>query len=60
MLSLDNCYNAQELREFEGRIKKIFPSEKIEYEAELKIDGLGIAIIYRNGKLNFSLRKDRV
>ncbi len=50
MLSLDNCYNAQELREFEGRIKKIFPSEKIEYEAELKIDGLGIAIIYRNGK----------
>lgn len=50
MLSLDNCYNAQELREFEGRIKKIIPSEKIEYEAELKIDGLGIAIIYRNGK----------
>lgn len=50
MLSLDNCYNAQELRDFEGRIKKIIPSEKIEYVAELKIDGLGIAIIYRNGK----------
>jgi len=52
MLSLDNCYNAQELREFEGRIKKIIPSEKIEYVAELKIDGLGIAIIYRNGKFS--------
>ncbi len=50
MLSLDNCYNAQELGDFEGRIKKIIPSEKIEYVAELKIDGLGIAIIYRNGK----------
>ena len=49
MLSLDNSYNEQELREFEGRIKKIIPSEKIEYVAELKIDGLGIAIIYRDG-----------
>lgn len=50
MLSLDNCYNEQELREFEGRVKKIIPSDKIEYVAELKIDGLGIAIIYRSGK----------
>jgi len=49
MLSLDNCYNEQELREFEGRIKKIIHSEKIKFVAELKIDGLGIAIIYRNG-----------
>jgi len=49
MLSLDNVYNEHELREFEGRVKKIIPSEKIEYVAELKIDGLGIAIIYRNG-----------
>jgi DNA ligase (NAD+) len=52
MLSLDNCYDEQELRDFEGRIKKIIPSEKIEYVAELKIDGLGIAVIYRNGKFS--------
>ena len=50
MLSLDNCYNEEELREFEGRIRKIIPSDKLEYVAELKIDGLGIAVIYRNGK----------
>ena len=50
MLSLDNCYNAQELEEFEGRIKKIIPSEKINYVAELKIDGLGIVLVYRKGK----------
>jgi DNA ligase (NAD+) len=49
MLSLDNGYNEQDLRDFEGRIKKIIPSDKIEYVAELKIDGLGISIIYRNG-----------
>lgn len=50
MLSLDNCYNVEELMEFEERIKKIIPSEKIEYVAELKIDGLGISVLYRDGK----------
>lgn len=50
MLSLDNCYSIEELREFEERIKRIIPGEKIEYVAELKIDGLGISTIYRDGK----------
>lgn len=50
MLSLDNCYSIEELREFEERIKKIIPSQKIEYVVELKIDGLGISVIYRQGK----------
>jgi len=50
MLSLDNCYSVEELREFEERIKKIIPSQKIEYVVELKIDGLGISVIYRQGK----------
>lgn len=50
MLSLDNCYSFEELQEFEERIKKIIPKEKIEYVAELKIDGLGISIIYQAGK----------
>ncbi|MDH4218909.1 MAG: NAD-dependent DNA ligase LigA [Candidatus Aminicenantes bacterium] len=50
MLSLDNCYNKEELREFEERIKRIIPEQKIDYVAELKIDGLGISVIYRNGK----------
>jgi DNA ligase (NAD+) len=50
MLSLDNCYSTEELREFEERIKRIIPEEKIEYVAELKIDGLGISTMYRDGK----------
>ncbi len=50
MLSLDNCYSIEELREFEERIKRIIPGEKIEYVAELKIDGLGISVMYRDGK----------
>jgi len=50
MLSMDNCYSIEELREFEEKIKRIIPGEKIEYVAELKIDGLGISTIYRDGK----------
>lgn len=50
MLSLDNCYSREELKEFEERIKKIVPSEKIDYVAELKIDGLGLSAIYRDEK----------
>lgn len=50
MLSLDNCYSFEELEDFEDRIKKTITGEKIEYVAELKIDGLGISVVYRGGK----------
>jgi len=50
MLSLDNCFTVEELREFEERIKRLLPGEKIEYVAELKIDGLSISILYKGGK----------
>lgn len=50
MLSLDNCYSVEELKEFEERIKRLLPSQKIEYVAELKIDGLGISVLYRDRK----------
>ena len=50
MLSLDNCYSVEELESFQDRLKKNLPDEKIQYVAELKIDGLGISITYREGK----------
>jgi len=50
MMSMDNCYTEEELRDFEDRIQRFLPGQKIEYVAELKIDGLGISIIYRDGK----------
>jgi DNA ligase (NAD+) len=50
MLSIDNVYNQDELREFEERIRKLLPGRVIKYVAELKIDGLGISILYRDGK----------
>jgi len=51
MLSLDNTYSPEELLEFDNRIRKLIPSQTIEYVVELKLDGLGVALLYENGKL---------
>lgn len=50
MLSLDNCYSPEELTDFQDRILKLIPGQSLRYVVELKIDGLGIAVIYRGGK----------
>jgi len=50
MLSMDNVYSVEELEEFDQRVRKLLPGRQIEYVAELKIDGLGISILYRGGK----------
>ncbi len=47
MMSLDNTYSADELREFDARVRKI--SEKVTYTAEIKIDGLAVSLVYKDG-----------
>ena len=52
MLSLDNAYNEAELRGFDERVRKGLGSEgPVTYVAELKIDGLSIALTYEDGRL---------
>ncbi|NJD68579.1 MAG: NAD-dependent DNA ligase LigA, partial [candidate division NC10 bacterium] len=51
MLSLDNAYNAGELREFEARIRRALPGEQFTYVVEPKVDGLGVALLYEDGWL---------
>ena len=52
MLSLDNAYNEEELRAFDERVRRgLGNSDAIEYVAELKIDGLSIALTYDEGRL---------
>jgi len=51
MLSLDNTYSEEELREFEERIFRLAGRREIVYTAELKIDGLSMALHYEGGKL---------
>ncbi|MDE0398763.1 MAG: NAD-dependent DNA ligase LigA [Candidatus Poribacteria bacterium] len=49
MLSLNNGYDAQELREFDERVRRLLEDAPVEYVTELKIDGLGVSLIYENG-----------
>jgi len=50
MLSLANSYNADEFRDFDKRVHNIIgENENIEYISELKIDGLAISLLYKNG-----------
>jgi DNA ligase (NAD+) len=51
MLSLDNALNESELRDFDRRLRDLLGDEKFEYVAELKLDGLSLAVRYREGKL---------
>ncbi len=50
MLSIENCYDVDGLREFDERVRKLLPGEKIEYVAELKIDGVSMSVRYNGGK----------
>jgi DNA ligase (NAD+) len=51
MLSIDNAYTVDELREWDARVKRGLGTEEVEYEAELKIDGVSIDLLYENGAL---------
>jgi DNA ligase (NAD+) len=53
MLSLDNSYDEAELREFDERVRRgaaLGEGAAIDYVAELKIDGLSIALTYERGR----------
>ncbi|HJR06409.1 MAG TPA: NAD-dependent DNA ligase LigA [Pyrinomonadaceae bacterium] len=51
MLSLDNSYNIEDLRAFDERVKRLADGRRLEYVAELKIDGLSISMHYERGVL---------
>ncbi len=51
MLSIENAYSTEELREWDERVKRGLGVENVEYEAELKIDGVSIDLLYESGEL---------
>src|SRR5690242_8341717 len=51
MLSLDNAYNEQELRDWDRRVRELAGNAEIEYVCELKLDGMSMALTYQNGQL---------
>lgn len=62
MLSLANSYSAEDLLNFDERVKKFLRFEKhsdeqIEYFAELKLDGLSMELVYEDGLLTRALTR---
>jgi DNA ligase (NAD+) len=51
MLSLDNTYSEDELRNWERRVHELSGRSEVEYVCELKLDGMSLALHYEEGKL---------
>ncbi|HMD31251.1 MAG TPA: NAD-dependent DNA ligase LigA, partial [Candidatus Acidoferrales bacterium] len=51
MISLDNAYSFDELRDFDRRVRELAGREEIEYVTEHKYDGLSLALLYEDGKM---------
>jgi DNA ligase (NAD+) len=51
MLSIDNSYDENDLREFDAKVRKALPGETVHYVVELKIDGVSMSLHYEQGIL---------
>ncbi len=54
MLSMDNTYSYEELRDFDTRVRKQLGREDVDYFVEEKIDGISISLTYENGHLTLA------
>ncbi len=57
MLSLDNALDEAELRDFDRRVREGLKDAPIRYVAELKMDGLSLAVRYHNGLFTQALTR---
>src|SRR6201997_3518634 len=57
MLSLDNTYSEEELRDWERRVHELSGRKEIEYMCELKLDGMSLALRYQDGRLERGLTR---
>ncbi len=51
MLSIDKATSPDEMREFDGRVRKALGKERVRYVVELKIDGVAVSLTYTDGVL---------
>ncbi|HSQ58647.1 MAG TPA: NAD-dependent DNA ligase LigA, partial [Gemmata sp.] len=51
MLSIDNTYSFEEVREWDARVRKgLNPGDQVHYVVELKVDGVAVSLRYEKGK----------
>lgn len=53
MLSLGNAFNEEELRDFDRKIRESVGLAQVPYVCEVKIDGLAMTLLYRDGELKY-------
>lgn len=57
MLSLDNVFSEGELRDFDRRVRDLLRGQAFRYVAELKLDGLSMAVRYENGRFQSAITR---
>jgi DNA ligase (NAD+) len=57
MLSIENTYNDEEVREFDARIHRLLQGENPQYLVEHKIDGVSASLWYENGRFTLGLTR---
>ena len=57
MLSLSNTYSEDEIRDFDRRVRSLMPQERFEYVCELKLDGVSLALRYKDGSLSVGVTR---
>ena len=53
MMSLDNTYSQDEVRDFIDRVQKLLPDESLDWIVEPKADGIAISLRYEDGQFTF-------
>ncbi len=57
MLSLDNAYSAEELRDWDRRVHELTGETRVDYVCELKLDGMSLALRFEDGSLALGLTR---
>jgi DNA ligase (NAD+) len=57
MLSIENTYNEEEVREFDTRIRRLLQGDNPSYVVEHKIDGVSASLLYQNGRFTLGLTR---
>ena len=60
MLSLANAFNEDDLRDFDRKVREVIGGDKVTYMAEMKIDGLGMSLVYHKNLQYAATRGDGV
>jgi DNA ligase (NAD+) len=54
MLSLDNTYSEEEVKDFYRRLERLLPNKKIPVVIEPKVDGVAVSLLYEEGQLRYA------